>query len=204
MSLFGRFESFGIAEENMTFPDIAGKYHGILIIASGGRCVWDDLEKAGMAKNHDEFPHVMVVNDMIMYYPGKIEHAYSNNHSYIPRWVNARRDQLVTKYGIPKHTHSNKKGGKHTWPWPGHGTSSLNAVYTGLALGYDEIWLCGVPLDDTGHWFEPPWIKSNFVAEVRDRDGTIKYWGNARDHIFNGQVKSFSGRTKELLGEPER
>lgn len=196
------FSCFGIDPKYMKFPEIAGTYSGILIIASGGRCVWKDLEKAGMAKNHDPYPHVMCINEMIMFYPSRIEHAYSNNHKYLPKWIDTRRDQYLTRYEGKIHTHSNKMGGKHTWPWPGHGTSSLNAVYTGLALGYDQIWLCGVPLDDSGHFWEAPWEKTNFIHEVADRDGEIKYWGNAARKIFEAKVKSFSGRTKDLLGEP--
>ena len=196
------FSSFGIDPKYMKLPDIADTYSGVLIIAAGGRCVWDDLEKAGMAKNHDAFPHVMCVNEMIMFYPSVVNHAYSNNHAFLPKWVDTRRDQYQTRYECKIKTHSNKTGGQYTWPWPGHGTSSLNAVYTGLALGYDQIWLCGVPLDDTGHFWEAPWEKTNFVREVADRDGEIKYWGNAARNIFDGKVKSLSGRTKDLLGSP--
>ena len=200
-----KWETFGISPEFMKFPEIAGRYSGRLIIVASARCVWDDLEKAGMAKNHDTGPgacDIMCVNDMIMFYPGKIEHAYSNNHRYLPKWEAARRDQYITKYGGPIHTHSNKNGGRHTWPWPGHGTSSLNAVYTGIALGYDEIWLCGVPLDDSGHFFEAHWEKTNFTREIADRDGEIKYWANAKRNIFDNKVRSLSGRTKKLLGSP--
>lgn len=193
------FECFGL---NMPLPNIANTFTGRLIIAASGRCVWSDLEKAGRKNNDDELPHMMCVNDMIMYYPGQIMHAYSNNHKYLPRWIEARRDQFVTRWGNPRYVHSCRNGAKYNWPWPGHGTSSLNAVYTALALGYEEIWLCGVPLDDTGHFFEPPWVKSNFVHEVADRDGEIKYWGSAAKRLFKGRVKSFSGRTRDLLGEP--
>jgi len=196
------FTSFGIDQKYMIMPEIAGTYSGLLIIASGGRGVWDDLKRAGMARNHDATPHVMCVNEMIMFYPGDITHAYSNNHRFLPKWIETRRDQYQSRYEKRIQTHSNKKGGEHTWPWPGHGTSSLNAVYTGLELGYDKIWLCGVPLDDSGHFWEAPWEKTNFVHEVADRDGEIKYWSNAKKNIFEDKVWSFSGRTMNLLGLP--
>ncbi len=196
------FSSFGIDPKFMKLPKLAGTYSGLLIIASGGRCVWDDLKRAGMAKNHDPLPHVMCVNEMIMFYPGEITHAYSNNHKFLPKWTDTRRDQYQSRYEKKIKTHSNKHGGEYTWPWPGHGTSSLNAVYTGLALGYDRIWLCGVPLDDSGHFWEAPWERTNFVHEVADRDGEIKYWGNAKQKIFEDKVRSFSGRTMNLLGLP--
>ncbi len=202
------FSTFGIADEYMKQPGIAGKYSGLLIIAASGRCVWNDLEKAGMARNDNEFPHIMCVNDMIMYYPGRVIHAYSNNHEYLPKWLAARRDQYLTRWECITKTHSNRRGScasnknDYIWPWPGHGTSLLGAVYTGLALGYDQIWICGGPLDDSGRFFEPPWVKSNFEHEIADRDGEIKYWGNAKRRIFEDKVRSFSGRTMDLLGYP--
>ena len=191
-----RFECFGIAD--MTLPKIAGTYKGLLYIVGSGRCVWDDMEKAGLKNNDDDTYDVLCVNDMILHYPGRVKHAYSNNHTYLPKWVDARRDQYVSRWDNKIHTHSNKVGGKHTWPWPGHGTSSLNAVYTGLALGYDEIRLCGVPMDNSGRYFEPMWMKSNFQNEIPDRDGKMRYWENAAKRIFDNRVKSYSGRTKPL------
>lgn len=199
--MYSQFECLGIAEEFMRFPKVAGTYSGILIIVGSGRCVWEDLEKAGMAKNQDH--HIMALNDMIMHYPGPLEHAYSNDHTLIDTWVKARRPTLVRDWGRIKHIHNCRAGRHHVWPWPGHGSSGLNAVYTGLGLGYDRVWLCGIPLDDSGHYFDAPWIKTNFNQEVADRDNGPRYWENAARRIFKGRVKSFSGRTRELLGEPE-
>ena len=187
----------------MKFPEIAGKYEGLCFIIGSARCVWQDIEKAGLANNDDNTFDVMCVNDMIMHFPGRMEHAYSNNHGYLPKWIFARRDQYLTRWEHRTHTHSNKVGGKWTWPWPGHGTSGLNAVYTAIALGYTDIRLCGIPLDNTGHYFEPPWGKSNFHNEIPDRDGKMKYWENASKRIFRGRIKSYSGRTRDLLGEPK-
>lgn len=184
------------------FPKIAWSYSGLLILVGGARCVWDDIERAGMAKNNDH--DVMCVNDIIMHYPGRIEHAYSNDHVWLKRWLETRRQIHQQRWGAPKHNHSVKAGGKWTWPFPGHGTSSLNAVYVGLALGYERIWLCGVPLDDSGHYFDAPWVKTNFSHEVAGRQGGPRYWESAARRIFKGRVKSFSGRTRDLLGEPER
>ena len=45
--------TFGIDEKFMKFPQIADTYDGLLIIVSSAACAWDDLKKAGMAKNDD-------------------------------------------------------------------------------------------------------------------------------------------------------
>jgi hypothetical protein len=175
-----------------------------LIIAAGGRCVWDDLRGCGYPSEpgHD----VMCVNDMIAYFPGKVTHAYSNDAPMLGNWVRARRPLLARAHGGPRHTFTCGVKGHHSstvfLPWPGHGTSGLNAVYTGLWLGYDRIILCGVPLDNSGHFFEPDWVTSNFQNEVADTDRGPRYWEQAARKVFDGRVKSMSGRTRELLGAP--
>ena len=184
--------------------DMVDKFVGQrLVIVAGGRCVWEDLALLGVHGDANGGWHVMCVNDVVMHYPGLVTHMYTNDHRMMQHWLQARRPLLTRKYGPVKYTHSCRVGGKYSWPWPGHGTSGLNAVYTGLGLGYDQIVLCGMPLDNSGHYFEPPWVVSNFESEVGVReDGTMMYWHNANQKLFGGKVKSMSGRTRELLGAP--
>lgn len=177
---------------------IAAKYYpqadpceGRLVILGGARCVWEDYEK--IRKKHD----VMCVNDVVMHFDKPIRHFYSNDVKMIPKWIAARRPKW-TRHGDPL-IHCWQPGFIH-WPWPGSGTSSLQAVYTGLALGYDEITLCGIPLDDSGHYFDPPWVESNFTREVPYKgNGTLRYWVDAKEKVFENRVRSMSGRTKALL-----
>lgn len=177
---------------------LANTKSGGLLIAASGRCVWDDVMQASVVA--DQFD-VMVVNDMIMHWPYPFQHAYSNDHVWLHKWLAARRPQHQKIDGLYDiHTCAVGTGKEHIWPWPGHGTSSLNAVYTGLALGYERIVLCGAPLDSSGHYFDPPWVQSNFHNEVKDRDGLPRYWENAARKVFNGKVRSMSGRTQALLG----
>lgn len=199
--LADQFECFGIAREYLKFPKTALTCKGTLVVLGGGRCVWDDLAAFGMAGNHNH--DVMCVNDIVMHYPGPVKHVYSNDHGMLSKWVSARRPTHITAYYPVQHTHTCRSGGaQNIWPWPGHGSSGLNAVYTGLGLGYERIVICGIPLDNSGHYFDPPWTRTNFMNEVADRDGEPKYWANAAKRIFKGRVKSMSGRTKDLLGAP--
>jgi len=186
---------------------MVGKFAGKrLVVVGGGRCVWDDLARLGVrGDEHQDGRDIMVVNDITMHMPGRVLHAYSNDHRWLPKWLEARRELITRKYGPIEYVHSCRTGAKYNWPWPGHGSSSLGAVYTGLAMGYDSIVLCGVPLDDSGHYFDPPWVQTNFSREVGTRtDGHMMYWHQARERLFRGRVTSMSGRTRTLLGEPKR
>jgi len=69
-------------------------------------------------------------------------------------------------------------------------------------LGYDKIVLAGIPLDNSGHYFEPPWRKSNFLNEVPNKGDTrIKYWDDAAKNVFCGKVSAQSGRLKDVLND---
>lgn len=191
------FSSLGVTFNQL--PSLKNTYHGPLIIAGGGRCVWDDLSQIDQSKEWD----VMCINDILMHFPSQVTHAYSNDDRWLKRWLSARRPRYTQNHKKPV-LHTCQKGeGMVVWPIPGHGSSGLNAIYVGLALGYEEIVLCGIPLDDSGHYFDPPWIKTNFVREIGIRNGEIKYWANAKEHIFQDKVRSISGRTRELLGGPD-
>lgn len=175
-----------------------------LLVVGGARCVWDDLATIPVKPDADNGGYdVLCVNDIVMHYPGRVRHFYSNDHRWMSNWLNARRELLVRKFGPIQYTHSCRTGGQYSWPWPGNGTSGLGAVYTGLAMGYERIVLVGVPLDDSGHYFDPPWRKSNFNQEVGTmNDGNMMYWQSAKTRVFKDKVRACSGRTRTLLGAP--
>lgn len=142
----------------------------------------------------------MTVNQMVLHMDRPIRHAYSNHGDLLEHWLLAAPSHVGKPQG---HTCYDKGAGLTRWPWPGHGTSSLNAVYTALALDFERIVLCGIPLDDGGHYYDPPWIGSNFTNEVPERNGDLRYWKDACQSRFDGRVTSMSGRTRDLLGEPQ-
>ena len=180
--------------------DWVDKYSGTLIICAGGRNVFTDFQQA-IKRHRPKNPIAyMTVNDITMHLPARVDHVYSNDDRWLPKWVAARRELLTKEFGGEMITHTNRGKAQVSWPWPGSGSSGLGAVYTGLALGYDNIVLCGMPLDDSGHYFDAPWRQTNFVREVPLKgNGQIKYWQQAKDEVFQGKVTSMSGRTKELL-----
>ena len=177
-----------------------------LVVCGGARSVWDDLLTLNVSGENPNGFDVMTVNDVTMHYDGKITHVYSNDARWLPKWIAARRDLITRKYGGIQYVHSCGTGARYNWPWPGNGSSGLGAVYTGLAMGYSTIVLCGIPLDDAGHYFDPPWKRTNFSREVGNQtNGDLQYWANAKRTVFDvvkpkACVRSQSGRTRELLG----
>lgn len=184
-------------------PSIAGTYHGNVVVCGDAGCIWEDLERFGCRwQNAVQKPdwHFMTVNRLVEVFPGRIEHAYSNVSKVLMRHVAGRRDDYVDEFGPPKHTHSRTEGTAWVWPWHGGGTSGFGAVLTAIALGYDRIVLAGMPLTDINHNGEPPWRRTRFTLEVDDQD---PHWLGAIAKLFQGRVRSLSGRTKEWLGGPE-
>lgn len=187
------------------FPDCFGKFTGRLLVCGAARCLWDDLEPWiwNMGRGLVRFDgDVMCVNEVGVHFPGVIRHWYSNDPKLLRHWSAVRRSELIAEVDKqlatrPYELHSYKDGVKYRWPWPGHCNSGLIAVYTGLGLGYEEIILAGLPNDDSGHYFDPPWRKTNFTKEGDPE----RRWAMARDKFFFGRVKSLSGWTAEILGK---
>lgn len=178
------------------WPEIAGACRGTLLLAGGARCVWDDL-----AKVPDDGADIMCVNDVGLRFPGHIEHWYSNHTDQLAPLVSLRNMGASGRTWGPKYTHSvvnapNSAGADIVWPLQMRGNSGLTAILVALALGYDRIIVCGIPLDDTGHFLDPPeghWLQgkargfshrvkwSNFSGEgyarVRAADEASAYGG---------------------------
>ena len=173
-----------------------GKHSGPCIVAGTGRCVWQDSYGLDMG-----LP-VITVNDMVMYWPGRVSHAYSHDEKQLVHWVEGRRRWLQTAYGRPQALHTCEPcrvSGVTSWPFPTMGGSGVAACHLALALGFDEVIAVGLPMDNSGHFYDPPdsmhkdrkW--SNFVNETPDRIIL-----NAKE-FYSGRVTPKSGRFRELL-----
>ena len=198
------FSFFDLADTS--HPNLVDRWSGKLAVCGSGRTLWDDLErlKIRLYTEQDGWD-VMVVNDVVQHMPRRIMHFYSNDRTMLEAWMAARRPMLRKRWGQPEYVHTCKSGPRiaYKWPWPAHGSSGLGAVYCALAMGYDPVVLCGVPLDDDGHYFDPPGEHTAFTQEVGTTvDGDLMYWAKAQSKLFHGRVFSMSGRTRELLGEP--
>ena len=144
-----------------------------------------------------------------------------NGHP-VDHWANVDSDSSVNwaqnlpkvsrKQDIPiRHTLGSCKGFDIDWdidgdiPWDvseiiWHGSTALFAVLAGIAMGYDQMVLAGVPLDSKGHWYfdqqkypGPPWTYQTYQA-----------WFEFAETPEAKQVRSMSGYTKTLLGQPTK
>lgn len=172
------------------FPKIKGS--GPLLIVGGGRCVWDDFDKLGRRWDGD----ILTINDITQHFPLKVKHCYSNDSKMVPRWISARRPRYRILFEETIIPHSCNEGDVNKWPFRGGGSSAFIACLVGLGMGYDQITLIGCPLDNSGHYFDPPWVETKLLREVPEGNE----W-QASKHIFRGKVKSLSGRTKQILGD---
>jgi len=171
-------------------PDMAGKFKGALLIMGGARCVWDDAR--GWEGDR------MAVNDIGAHYKGTLRHWCSLHPEYFPGWLKYREGH---NYQGHVFTHSVKKvdGVQVAWhmlPTRG-GSSGLFATIIACLLGYERIVLAGIPMDGQGHYFDDP-------AEDYSQFGRpdMIEWAWAKENVFQGRVKSMSGKTRALLGAP--
>lgn len=187
-------------------PSRAGKFSGPLLILGSGRVAveggyrtaWDDFA----TYRDSDLPkgEIMVVNDIGMHLHDRVRHWVTLHPEYLPGWMKFRTGHLYGSGDKPM-THSQKvrEGVDVVWPMGQlGGTSGLYACFVGLLLGYDSIVLAGIPMTGSGHYFDPPWYGSQFEDKPNEM-----VWKWAALNVFEGKVKSLSGKTKDWLGYPQ-
>lgn len=159
--------------------------------------MWDDYARF-KASTLDK-GEVMAINDIGQYLHEPLRHWVSLHPEFFPGWRFFRERHLYSAgYSLDCHAQKTVAGVTVTWHIENIGGSSgLFGAYLGLMMGYEEIVLAGIPMDNTQHFFDPPW----YGHDLGDRANEL-VWRDARDTIFAGRVTSLSGRTREWLGEP--
>jgi hypothetical protein len=195
-------------------PACAGKDSGPAVVLGTGRRVWEDLTRfvREVLDVYDEtfdllpnYVGIVAINDMIRYFKGRVHHGVSLHPYELPLWQALRPLCECDAYPVSVHTRNWKNigpigyiGPMFFWDIPGAtgGSSGLFAAVVALALGYDPVYLCGVPMDASGHFYDPPRLETRqFATDIEEME-----WRKAKSLFFNGRVKSMSGRTREWLG----
>lgn len=175
------------------------KQRRLAFVLGGAKCVWADLEQARSLA----FPDVVLaVNTIGVDYADHIDYLVSYHSDLLAVWARRRKERnlpaptwLWTGKALSKHAPRSVK--QHD---SRGGSSGLLATQIALDdAAATHVILVGVPMDPTMRHYHDnkkgnPW-----------KDGT-HYHGHWRQRlsVLNGRVKSMSGWTKDLLGEPTK
>jgi len=76
------------------------------------------------------------------------------------------------------------------------------AAQVALALGCTHVILCGMPMTPTPHFVESQEFDADHTTWV-ESDGHWRSWLRVHEQgWFADRIRSMSGRTRELFGEP--
>ena len=166
-----------------------------LTVLGGAHNAWDDLSQVPETD-------LMAVNDIGMFCNSK--HWYTNHgpRFRVFREIRAfenRGYRPAERYHTTSHISLNRDlpDWVEKWDIPPQGGSGLVAAQVGLKLGYEKIVLCGVPCTYEGHFYGPRKFR-----EGRKGGGLDGILEHLRDRVFQGQVRSVSGLSREILGSP--
>lgn len=166
-----------------------------LIIVGGARSVWEDFYDAPK-----KLSDVLCINYSAISCPGRVDHIASMHsnallHLRTLRKVNGLNDDCETHaphscLGVDS-VHGSVIGGVNL----NGGSSGCWASVVALeVLGYDSVVLCGCPVDNSGNFYDPPWVEDRFA-------GKRGVWKRAAA-LFAGRVTSMSGWTRDYFGAP--
>lgn len=176
------------------------------LVLGAGDTLWDDIASLEMP-----FDGVVACNDAGVVWPEKLDAWVSLHPRYFQtkRW---RQDRVIN--GYPEalrhfgHLEAEKirRGEGPTcdvefvdYLFPGQeksGSSGLFAAKVALIdLGFDNVVFCGVPMTKTPHFWD------NTKVDWRAAEGFARQWLTVPIE-YRSRMKSMSGWTKEILGEP--
>lgn len=168
------------------------------LVLGGAACVYSDLEQAINLFGEPEL--VVAVKDIWIEYP-KVDHVATYHLDRIPDELRRRR---ALGYEDPKCVWTYRTFRYPRIPLPLEtinmtgGSSGMLGAYVGLKVA-SKVVLAGIPLDPTMPHFHnrkhgKPW---------KDASLYLKHWHQSLPRML-GKVKSMSGATQEMLGEPTK
>lgn len=168
----------------------------VATVCGGAEGVWDEYERATALALSVMGPGDSLIrlatNDAGVIHPEPLHHWCTLHHEKLERWRKARREaglnDPVTWGVAPREPIDRVQR-----VWKG-GSSGLLAVDVALhRVEADAVILCGIPMDDRRNEFSG-----------KDWGQWTRYWPDwkkARSELV-GRVTSWTGRTREMLGEP--
>jgi hypothetical protein len=189
---------------NDPVPSIVGKSYGNLLILGGAKCVWDDYLEARDLMGKGNY-WIMCVNDIGAQFKAEpILHAVSLHKRNLPAIRLMRKEKSMLEHVI---THCHKPGPEVQLVWKLDnvgGTSGMFATKIAVLLGYKKIIICGVPIDNSGHYFDPLNINDNRSTTFNNSSQIASWREFSTLKTVKQRVRSMSGKTKAYLGKPTK
>lgn len=152
----------------------------VLIIVGSAPCTQEDLGRLPQV----EADYMIIGLDAVEKYLGFAKYVATFHPGEIPQIIE-RRKKAGGNTDWQMISHEQKPGVDIVTPHTGpSGSSAMLGIITGLKFGYEKIICCGCPLDGENKYtaFRGGWTK--------------------RLDLIRDKVRSMSGWTRELVGEP--
>ena len=169
------------------------------VVLGGADSVWEDLLEWESRYGHQWDGLVIAANDVGSHWPRELDHWVSLHPHKFRYWEPTRQEQGLpngyVRWGIDRHRTLVDRQVLSVW---GGGSSGMLAVQVAHLVGCSRAILCGVPMTPTPHFAE---TQERFPGTWRSAAGHWRAWARCVT-LMRPWVRSMSGRTRELLGEP--
>lgn len=163
-----------------------------LCVGGGGDPLTEYSAAREMCRLAERQVGTFVCNDTIPVFPDFLDHAVTLHPDKMPMWRSAR---LVKGLNDPPRQWCHRSyEGFSDWTRDWQGSSGLLCLKIARELGYTHIILCGIPMT----------IEAQHFLRHRDwnaAQGFVRGW-RRREHKLKEFVRSLSGWTREVYGEP--
>jgi hypothetical protein len=179
---------------------------GPVLVCGNAWCLSDDLARVRI--DYPDAP-VIVVNGAAAHV--KAQFLFTQHPRKLGGWIVAQRTRFhndftthasgslgkLTKLGKPVRDYGDLV--QYWWPDArSAGSSGWAARILAKLMGFDEVILCGVPISLGSY-------EGGKLARDWQREATVKHYQAAvlRDTAYHEGVRSMSGWTREMFGEPD-
>jgi len=188
-----------------TYMDLKPKpERDVLLIIGDGRGVREDIAAwYDLAEGIIDYDTICV-NYSPLVCPHETQH-YAAGDAHMPDMRNIAESLSsdVLKHawnpncpGFDLHWQRNGRGG-----WSG--TSGNLAFRIGMSFDYTRIVMAGCPMDNSGNWYSDI-VAEDDVKANKDHRHHLWKWTELASRPIGKFVRSMSGNTRDLLGEPTR
>jgi len=171
------------------------------IVLGGAACIWKDVDRLEAMIGQQWNEIVVAANDIGCHWPREMHGWCSLHPEKMDQWVKIRERKRLPGGFITYAKDGRKRRGidatvRHRF---GSGSSGLLGVSVALHLGCTKIVLCGIPMTR-----EPYFAESEVHPKGKAFSSADSHWRKWLLYAekMQGTVKSMSGRTRDLLGEP--